>query len=326
MSLVEMSHKKKSQPIKKEKRKTSQNTNLDLLSLDSDSLSQSIENHLSLSLGKDHYTTTRRDWLKSTILSIRDRLIHYWLRTQRGYYKKEVKRIYYFSMEFLMGRSLNNNMLNLGMKDKCATVLQKWGQKLEKIEKLEPEACLGNGGLGRLAACFLDSMATNNLPAYGYGLRYEFGSFSQKIIQGKQVENADNYRQFGNLWEIERPENHHTVRFGGKVKDFVNDKNQWKHVWLHDQTVLAIAHDIPICGYQNSTVNTLRLWSAKSTEQLNISYYNEGDYIKAVENQIKMQNISRVLYPDDTTYQGKSLRFKQQYFFVSASLQDIIRR
>ncbi len=286
----------------------------------------SIAHHLAHSLGKDIYTTTRRDWFKSTSYALRERLMNSWHHTQRAYYRNDVKRVYYFSMEFLMGRSLSNNMLNMGVKDACAKALYELGQKLETIQSVEVDVGLGNGGLGRLAACFLDSMATHDIPGYGYGLRYEFGAFSQDIVNGEQVENADHWLQFGNVWEVERPESMYMVRFGGVVKDFVDDKGEWRHVWLHDHGVMAGAYDTPIPGYRNHTVNTLRLWSAKAIEQFDFSCFNEGAYVQAVEDQIKMENISRVLYPDDTTYEGKVLRFKQQYFFVSASLQDIIRR
>ncbi|OED37867.1 glycogen phosphorylase [PVC group bacterium (ex Bugula neritina AB1)] len=286
----------------------------------------SISRYLTCALGKDSYTTTRSDWFKSISFVVRERLINMWLNTQRSYYKKDTKRVYYFSMEFLMGRSLSHNILNLGVKNVCENALYRLGQKLENIQEVEVDAGLGNGGLGRLASCFLDSMATQNIAGYGYGLRYEFGAFCQQLVGGEQVENTDYWLQFGHIWEIERPENMYKVRFGGVVKDFMDDEGQWRHVWLHDHAVNAVAYDTPIPGYLNQTVNTLRLWSAKAIEQFNLSFFNKGDYIKSLEEQIKLENISRVLYPDDTTEEGKKLIFKQQYFFISASLQDILRR
>lgn len=211
----------------------------EILGLDSLSIHRAVMRNLSHSLGKDMYTTTMRDWYKSTALSVREPLMSWWHLTQQRYYKEDVKRVYYFSMEFLMGRSLSNNMLNMGIEDACRRALYDLGQSLESIEDQEVDAGLGNGGLGRLASCFLDSMATKNIPGYGYGLRYEYGAFSQDIVKGQQVENADHWLQFGHVWEIERPESMYMVRFGGMVKDFIDDQGQWRHVWLHDQGVMA---------------------------------------------------------------------------------------
>ena len=293
---------------------------------DSKAIYESIIHHIENSLAKDAYSTNLRDWYKSMAHAVRDRLMHLWHETQRSYYDKDSKRVYYLSMEFLMGRSLSNNMLNMGLEESSQEALAILGQNLEEVESAELDAGLGNGGLGRLAACFVDSMATLDIPGYGYGLRYEYGIFSQDIVRGEQVENADHWLQFGNVWEIERPENTYKVRFGGVVKEYSDEDGIKKFVWLQEEAVNAVAYDTPIPGYKNKTVNTLRLWSAKAIEQFNFSYFNEGDYIKAVEEQIQMENISRVLYPDDSTYKGKRLRLKQQYFFVSATLQDIMRR
>ncbi|MBU0650703.1 glycogen/starch/alpha-glucan family phosphorylase, partial [bacterium] len=287
---------------------------------------KSIVYHIEHSLAKDEYTITMLDWYKSVAFSVRDRLMNLWNKTQKTYYDKDVKRVYYLSLEFLMGRYLSNNLINLGETCECCRALVDLGHTLEEIESMEKDAGLGNGGLGRLAACFLDSMATNNLPGYGYGLRYEYGIFSQKIEDGKQVELPDHWLEFGNVWEIDRPENMYTVYFGGVVKEFKNDKGKTKYSWLPNQEIMALAYDTPVPGYSNETVNTLRLWSARSSQGFDFDYFNHGDYIRAVEDKNSTENITRVLYPNDNVYAGKQLRFKQQYFFISATLQDIMRR
>ena len=287
---------------------------------------QSIADHVVHTFGKDEYTTTKLDWYKSVALSIRDRLMSLWSKTQQDYYNKDAKRVYYLSLEFLMGRSLSNGAMNLDVNQECKDALKDLGQEIEEIEEMESDAGLGNGGLGRLAACFLDSMATLRLPGYGYGLRYEYGIFSQSIKEGKQIETPDHWLQFGNAWEIERPENLYPVKFGGSVREFKDAQGHVKYAWLHDQEVMAMAYDTPVPGYNNNVVNTLRLWAAKSSEEFDFAYFNHGNYIQAVEDKNVTENITRVLYPNDNISEGKELRIKQQYFFVSASLQDIIRR
>ncbi len=287
---------------------------------------KSISFHIEHSLAKDEYSTTNLDWYKSVSTSVRDRLMNLWNKTQKKYYDKDAKRIYYLSLEFLMGRTLNNSLINLNAKKECEKALKDLGHKIEDIEEHEIDAGLGNGGLGRLAACFLDSMATKQYPGYGYGLRYEYGIFTQAIRNGKQVETPDHWLQFGNVWEIERPENMYTVQFGGSVREFKDENGHQKYAWTDTMDVKAMAYDTPIPGYDNETVNTLRLWSAKATEEFDFTYFNHGDYIKAVEDKNESENLTRVLYPNDNVYAGKELRFKQQYFFVSATLQDIMRR
>ncbi|MBN1153967.1 glycogen/starch/alpha-glucan phosphorylase [candidate division KSB1 bacterium] len=290
------------------------------------SLELSIVNHLEFSLAKDEYSATRHDCYLSTALSVRDRLFERWIETQQTYYEQDAKRIYYISMEFLLGRLLGNSLINLGLYDNVSKALVELGYDLEEIRSLEADAGLGNGGLGRLAACFLDSMATLELPAYGYGLRYEFGIFTQKIVNGYQVEAPDHWLKYGNPWEIERPEYKYTVKFYGRVNQYTDEHGKLQNEWLDTDDVLAIAFDTPVPGYLNNTVNTMRLWSAYSSEEFNLNYFNHGDYEKAVADKIDSETISKLLYPRDEFYRGKELRLKQEYFLVSATIQDIIRR
>ncbi len=290
------------------------------------SLKYQITEHLEFTLVKDKLTATMDDIYRAVSLSVRDRMIRKWLRTQNQYYKNDVKRVYYLSMEFLMGRLLGNALINLGFYDECNDILKEMGYDLDSIIEVENDMGLGNGGLGRLAACFLDSMATLELPAFGYGIRYEYGIFAQDIINGYQVERPDNWLHFGSPWEIIRPEYTYKIKFYGNVEHYTDNKGKDVYLWLHTYDVLAVAYDVPIPGYNNNTCNNLRLWEAKATHDFDFSSFNEGDYIKAVENKYETENISKVLYPNDNTVAGKELRLKQQYFFVSASLQDIIRR
>ncbi len=290
------------------------------------SIKRSLANHLTYSVAKDTITATDRDWFHSLAHVVRDRLIERWMETMRSYYQADSKRVYYLSLEFLIGRTLSNSLLNLGFYEECERALRELGLELENLSMLEFDAALGNGGLGRLAACFLDSMATLNLPGYGYGIRYEYGMFTQRIENGQQVEHPDNWLRYGNPWEYARPEVLHPVKFYGRVVDFTNEDGMLRHQWLETEDVMAMAYDTPIPGYNTQTVNNMRLWSAKATRDFNLKYFNEGDYIKAVEEKNGSENLSKVLYPDDTTKMGRELRLKQQFFFVSASLQDILYR
>lgn len=276
-------------------------------------------------MAKDQYSATNLDLFKSLALSIKDQLVKRWIQTQQTYYKVDAKRVYYLSLEFLMGRSLGNNLINLGLYEKCQEELQP-GYSLEQLQEVEVDAGLGNGGLGRLAACFLDSMATMQLPAYGYGIRYEYGIFYQHVRDGYQIETPDNWLRYGNIWEIERPEYMYPIHFYGRVQESRNPDGSISSDWVETQEVMAMAYDIPIAGYANNTVNNLRLWAAKSSREFEFEYFNHGDYIRAVQDKQKSETISKVLYPNDNVIQGKELRLKQEYFFVSATLQDIIRR
>ncbi len=287
---------------------------------------ESLLDHLAYSLAKDRYSATQKDKMHAFALSVRDHLAENWIKTQQQYYDVDTKRIYYLSLEFLMGKLLESYINNLGLRKEYEQMLDVFGLSYEEIIELEWDTGLGNGGLGRLAACFLDSMATLQYPGYGYGIRYEYGIFSQRIKDGYQVETPDNWLRYGNPWEFQRPELLYPVRFYGKVNPIVYGSGRLRMVWTDTEEVMAMAYDYPIPGFHNNTVNTLRLWSAKSTRDFDLEYFNSGDYIKAVENKNNSENISKVLYPDDQSMAGKELRLKQQYFFVSATLRDIIRR
>ncbi|HCV45398.1 MAG TPA: glycogen phosphorylase, partial [Deltaproteobacteria bacterium] len=295
-------------------------------SMDRDGLLESMANHIEFSQCKNRYTAEDFDIFRSFALSIRDRLVEFWNDTQQTYHRKKCKQVYYLSLEYLIGRSLKNNLLNLGISDAGEDAIRKIGYDLEEIQELEHDAGLGNGGLGRLAACFLESMATLELPAHGYGIRYEFGIFKQQFENGAQVEAPDNWLEEGYPWEIPRWEVVYPVHFFGQVKEIINKKGNSKRVWVETEEVLAMAYDVPIAGYGNHTVNNLRLWSAKPSKSFDFQLFNSGDYIQAVEETQRSGTISKVLYPNDQGFSGKELRLKQQYFFVAASLQDIIQR
>ena len=282
-------------------------------------------NHLKYSLAKDEFSATDHDRYYALALAIRDRLVDGWIRTSVAYHKTGAKRAYYLSMEYLIGRAMGNNVINLQLDDVVTQAMADLGLSWDFLRDIERDAGLGNGGLGRLAACFLDSLATLQLPGYGYGVRYDFGIFRQAIKNGYQVEEPDNWLRFGNPWEIERPESQFEVHFGGRV-DMEERNGRLIARWVDYDTVLGIPYDIPIPGYGNQTVNNLRLWEAKSTEEFNLTFFNNGDYMKAYEAKTLTENITKVLYPNDNIEQGRSLRFKQQYFFVSCSLHDILRR
>ncbi len=298
----------------------------DKLGFDRESLRRSLANRLIYSLGKDPITATTRDWFNTTAYAVRERLMERWMETMRTYYRQDAKRVYYFSMEFLTGRLLSNALLNLGLYEACREALSDLELDLEQINELELDAALGNGGLGRLAACFLDSMATLSLPGYGYGIRYEYGMFHQRIEHGYQMEYPDNWLREGNPWEFARPEVLYPVKYGGRVVEVVDEGGLLRSHWVDTDDVMAMAYDTPVPGYATPTVNNMRLWSAKASQGFNLKSFNEGKYFEAVEQKNLSENISRVLYPDDSTLHGRELRLKQQYFFVSASLQDITRR
>jgi len=285
-----------------------------------------VVKRLLYTLSKDKYAATPRDYFLSAAYAIKDHLVARWIKTQQEYYYKDVKRIYYLSMEFLMGRALGNNLINLGLYDGCMEGLTEAGLDLEELRELEHDAGLGNGGLGRLAACFLDSMATLQLPAYGYGIRYEYGIFYQRIQDGYQVETPDNWLRYMNPWEIVRPEFLYPVNFYGEVQRHIHPNGESHYKWVNTDVVMAMAYDTPIPGYGNNTVNTFRLWSSKSSRDFDLEFFNRGDYMQAVEHKSESETISKVLYPEDSTMQGKELRLKQEYFFVAASLRDILRR
>ncbi len=289
-------------------------------------LHQPLLSRLIYSVGKDSITATNRDWFFAAAYTARDRLIERWMQTMRSYYTSDTKRVYYLSMEFLLGRTLMNSLLNLRMDEEFRNAFQQVGLNLDTILDMEHEAALGNGGLGRLAACFLDSMATLGIPGYGYGIRYEYGMFSQHIEGGHQVEHPDNWLRYGNPWEFPRTEVLYPVKYHGRVVQYQDEHGKLRHHWVDTDDVLAMAYDMPISGYDTGTVNNMRLWSAKASRDFNLKYFNEGNYLKAAEDKNEPENLSKVLYPSDTTEMGRRLRLKQQYFFVSASLQDLIHR
>ena len=290
------------------------------------SISNQFAEHLEFILVRDKVTSTPNDAYYALSLSVRDRLVRKWLRTQQRYKEKDVKRVYYLSLEFLMGRLLGNALINMNYYDECYNILKDDGYSLEDIRDLENDMALGNGGLGRLAACFLDSMATLELPAFGYGIRYEYGIFKQDIMNGYQIEKPDNWLSYGNPWEILRRNLVFRVKFYGNVNMSNDSSGNLKFNWVNTQDVLAVAYDVPIPGYRTNTVNNLRLWQAKATSEFDFQQFNSGNYIEAVESKNISENISKALYPNDTITQGKFLRLKQQYFFTSATLQDIIRK
>ena len=293
---------------------------------DADSIKQSLSNCLIYSVGKDTITATDRDRFFAAAYVVRDRLIDRWMETMRSYYINDAKRVYYFSLEFLMGRTLMNSVHNLGFDEQFRQAFNELGISLEDVREIEPDAALGNGGLGRLAACFLDSMATLNLPGYGYGIRYEYGMFAQRIEDGRQIEHPDNWLRYGNPWEFPRPEVLHQVKFHGRVVQYEDEHGIARYHWIDTDDVMAMAFDTPIPGCNTNTANNMRLWAAKATRDFELRYFNEGNYVKAVEDKNASEDLSKVLYPDDTTAMGRELRLKQQYFFVCASLHDILYR
>uniref|UniRef100_A0A3Q3X7Q7 Alpha-1,4 glucan phosphorylase n=1 Tax=Mola mola TaxID=94237 RepID=A0A3Q3X7Q7_MOLML len=284
-------------------------------------LKTNFNRHLHFTLVKDRNVATKRDYYFALANTVRDYLVGRWIRTQQHYYEKDPKRVYYLSLEFYMGRTLQNTMVNLALENACDEATYQLGLDMEELQDIEEDAGLGNGGLGRLAACFLDSMASLGLAAYGYGIRYEFGIFNQKIVKGWQVEEADDWLRYGNPWEKARPEYMRPVHFYGQV-EYTADGVKW----VDTQVVLALPYDTPIPGYRNNVVNTMRLWSAKAPCDFNLKDFNVGGYIQAVLDRNLAENISRVLYPNDNFFEGKELRLKQEYFVVAATLQDIIRR
>ena len=274
---------------------------------------------------KDKFTATEYDNFKSLAMAIRDRLVEKWLQTQEEYHYENKKRVYYLSMEFLIGRLLSNYMINLDLDATAKEALSKLSLDFEELAEEETDAGLGNGGLGRLAACFMDSMATLGIPTHGYGIRYDYGIFKQKIINGGQVEYPDEWLKRENPWEFVRPENAVPVRFYGKSQMSQNNA-KLAAKWIDTEDVLAMPYDIPIPGFKNDKVNTLRLWAGRSSEEFNFNHFNYGDYERAVYNKVNSENISKVLYPNDDFYKGRELRLKQEYFLTAASISDILRR
>ena len=286
-----------------------------------DTFADDVLRHLKASIGKSPDHASSYDWRMALSLAIRDQVVDPWFESTRATYAAKGKRVYYLSLEFLIGRLIEDITINLGFEDIATTAMASLGQDYETLVVQEPDAALGNGGLGRLAACFLDSLSTLGIPAYGYGIRYEHGLFEQGFQDGRQVETAEAWLAERHAWEFERPEVNYTIGFGGHV-----DYNDDTATWHPAETVIAKAYDTPVVGWQAKWVNTLRLWSALPTQHFDLAAFNRGDYIGASAPEALARTLSRVLYPDDTTDQGKELRLKQEYFFTAASLRDLLRR
>ncbi|MBV8561929.1 MAG: glycogen/starch/alpha-glucan phosphorylase [Actinobacteria bacterium] len=293
------------------------------LESDASALKRSVLDHLEHTLAElpGHVDSTWEPYV-ALAYAVRDRLVERWIRTQDRYYERDAKRVYYLSLEYLMGRTLGNSLVNLGLVRECGEALSELGYTLEELREAEWDAGLGNGGLGRLAACFLDSLATLDYPAYGYGLRYDYGIFHQRIVDGAQFEMPDSWLRYGNPWEIARPKDRFRIQFGGRVEQGADGRRRW--IDTHD--VYATPYDTPIPGYGTDTVNTLRLWGARALREFDLDEFNSGDYIGAIESRARSENICRVLYPNDNFFDGQALRLSQEFFFVSATLQDILRR
>ena len=280
---------------------------------------------LRLAIGKDAGMATRHDWYKAAALALRDRIVHRWLSAEKQSYDAGRKRVYYFSLEFLIGRLFTDALNNMGLLTLFDAALGDLGVGLSDLRKCEPDAALGNGGLGRLAACFMESMATLGIPAIGYGIRYDFGLFRQIINNGWQQEYPDEWLSFGNPWEFQRREVVYHVHFGGGV-EHIDGNGRDRAIWHPAETVQALAYDTPIVGWRGQNVNALRLWSARSPDPLKLDVFNTGDYIGAVAEEARAESICKFLYPNDESPAGRELRLRQEYFFVSASLQDLVKR
>ncbi|MFN2365297.1 MAG: glycogen/starch/alpha-glucan phosphorylase [Desulfurivibrionaceae bacterium] len=289
-------------------------------------LQKVLNHHLLSFLGRDPSRASNTDLCKAISYVLRDNLIERWINTQKSYYEQHKKRVYYLSLEFLVGRSLGNSMINLGLQGPLTEAVEGLGYDLEEVREQEEDAALGNGGLGRLASCFLDSMATLGVPGYGYGIRYEYGLFYQHLLDGYQVETPDNWMRYGNPWEFERPQHLHPIGFYGRVQTSVDEQGRTRSEWVDTDIVMAMACDMLVPGFMNDQVVNMRLWTAKASREFNLSYFVKGNYIEAVKEKVSSETVSKVLYPADQVVEGKELRLKQEYFFVAATFQDIMRR
>lgn len=297
----------------------------DRTGISTEALKRAIADNLYYIQGKDECFATPHDYYMALAHSIRDRLLQRRIETAKTYAAQDAKTVYYLSAEFLMGRYLTNSLINLGLYKRIRDVAHECGLELDHLLEREEDPGLGNGGLGRLAACFLDSLATLNIPAVGHGIRYEYGIFTQVLSEGWQVELPDKWLSFGNPWELPRPEYRAEVNLGGHTETYIDDEGRYRVRWLPEQVILGIPYDTPVPGYDTDNVNILRLWKAEASESFNLQAFNAGDYFGAVANKMISENISKVLYPNDETPQGKELRLQQQYFFVTCALQDAIR-
>lgn len=287
---------------------------------------KNVEDNMKLLFRKTVEEASKQQLFQAVAFSIKDVIVDQWIATHKEYEKEDVKTVYYLSMEFLMGRALGNNIINLKADEVVREALTELGLDLNIIEDQEPDPALGNGGLGRLAACFLDSLSTLGYPAYGCGIRYKYGMFEQKIENGFQIEVPDNWLKDGNPFEIKRSEYAVEVKFGGYVRMMKDEHGRERFIQENYNSVLAVPYDLPILGYGNNIVNTLRIWDAEAINTFNLDSFDKGDYHKAVEQQNLARTICEVLYPNDNHYAGKELRLKQQYFFVSASIQRAVAK
>ena len=293
---------------------------------EADALRAAIVSKLTYDLGKSQTGARDRDWFMATALAVRDRIVDRWLSATRAAYENGQKQVYYLSLEFLIGRLLRDGVTNLGLSDLVQEALAPLGVDFEKVRQAEPDAALGNGGLGRLAACFMESLASLGIPAFGYGIRYEHGLFRQIIRDGWQNEYPEDWLNNGNPWEYARPEISHDIGFGGVVEAVVVSEARVRHVWHPAETVQAVAYDTPVVGWRGEHVNTLRLWSARAADPLKLDAFNYGDHLGALADRVRQESICKVLYPSDESPAGQELRLKQEYFFASAALQDLVRR
>ncbi len=287
---------------------------------------QCIQHHLVSFQGRDPDRASDQDVYRALSYALRDVLMEKWIKTQKTFYAEKMKRVYYLSLEFLVGRSLGNAIVNMGLMHEITQALQQLGYDLEALQECEEDAALGNGGLGRLASCFMDSIATMKIPAYGYGIRYDFGLFNQKIVDGYQVETPDSWLRLGSPWMYERTSFMYPVQFYGHVTATTDENGRYRARWTDTQIVMAMACDLLVPGFNNDHVINMRLWRAKASRELDLHSFNAGNYINAVESKVKSETISKVLYPSDDISEGQELRLKQQYFFVCATFQDILRR
>ena len=291
-----------------------------------DAMRDAILRNLMFDLGKSRAGALPRDWFMATALAVRDRLVQPWLSDLRSAYDTGEKQVYYLSLEFLIGRLLRENISNLRMMPEVKAALASLDLDPEAVFACEPDAALGNGGLGRLAACFMESLASLNIPAFGYGIRYDHGLFKQGIREGWQEEFPEDWLNFQNPWEFARPEIAHPIGFGGSVEEIERPDGSLRHVWRPAETVLAVAYDTPVVGWRGIHVNTLRLWSARALDMLSLDAFNRGDHLGAISERARAEAISRVLYPADESPSGLELRLRQEFFFSSAALQDLLRR
>lgn len=294
--------------------------------LDKETLKKMIRENVKTLYRKTLEAASAEEVYQAAVFAIRDVITDKWMKTHDEYYEKDVKVVYYLSMEFLMGRFFGNSLINLEMYDEVREVLEELGIDYNMVEDAEPDPGLGNGGLGRLAACFLDSLSTLQLPAYGCGIRYHYGIFEQKIENGYQVEAPDNWLENGDPWGIKRNEYAVEVKFGGNVRAVPKGNGEYRFVQENYQSVIAVPYDYPVIGYGNNTVNTLRLWEARAKNKLDLKFFNEGNYQKAAEEELLASTMTDVLYPADEHIQGKELRLRQQYFFISATVQRVVER